>query len=177
MPLGVASLPVLNALLNAVSALLLAGGHAFVRRIEAHMLGAFGVSVGYLPLRYFAGMTRFAGQGVGAPSPFYDGCDLGGIPRTGLPPLCGPLPRSRHARPRKQGGGRKGFPWRAGARQGRAQGTGYGRWSFPRPDASPPALDASSLGSVSAVTTRFRLKRRSRLLPLRNPVVAGHHSL
>ena len=56
MPLGVASLPVLNALLNAVGALLLAGGHAFVRsrRIEAHMLGAFGVSVGYLTLRYFA---------------------------------------------------------------------------------------------------------------------------
>jgi hypothetical protein len=64
MPLGVASLPVLNALLNAVSALLLAGGHAFVRsrQIEAHMLGAFGVSVGYLTLRSFAGMTHFAGH-------------------------------------------------------------------------------------------------------------------
>ncbi len=68
----VAILPALNAVLNGLSALLLAGGYVCVRRrhISAHrrcMLSAFGVSTlflaCYLVLRGLAGMTRFAGVG------------------------------------------------------------------------------------------------------------------
>jgi len=71
MPLT-AILPAVNAALNALSACLLIGGYACIRRGRraAHqrcMLAAFLVSVlfltSYLTLRYFAGMTRFEGQG------------------------------------------------------------------------------------------------------------------
>lgn len=67
-----AILPAVNAALNALSACLLIGGYACIRRGRraAHqrcMLAAFFVSVlflaSYLTLRYFAGMTRFEGQG------------------------------------------------------------------------------------------------------------------
>lgn len=67
-----AILPAVNAALNALSACLLIGGYACIRRGRraAHqrcMLAAFLVSVlflaSYLTLRYFAGMTRFEGQG------------------------------------------------------------------------------------------------------------------
>lgn len=72
MRFAVAYLPALNAVLNAVSAILLVAGYSFVRRrrVAEHrrcMLSAFGASsvflIGYLTLRYFAGMTRFMGQG------------------------------------------------------------------------------------------------------------------
>jgi putative membrane protein len=72
MPLPIAYLPALNAALNAVSAILLATGYLFIhrRRVREHkrcMLSAFVTScvflVSYLTLRYYAGMTRFAGQG------------------------------------------------------------------------------------------------------------------
>jgi len=72
MPIPVAYLPALNAALNAASAILLAAGYLFIRRrrVAEHkrcMLSAFGTStiflVSYLTLRYFAGMTRFTGQG------------------------------------------------------------------------------------------------------------------
>ncbi len=65
-------LPTLNALLNATSACLLVAGYRFIRqkRVAAHrrsMLAAFATSalflIGYLLLRYFAGITRFTGQG------------------------------------------------------------------------------------------------------------------
>jgi putative membrane protein len=67
-----AILPAVNAALNALSACLLIGGYACIRRGRrgAHqrcMLSAFLVSIlflaGYLTLRYLAGMTRFGGQG------------------------------------------------------------------------------------------------------------------
>jgi uncharacterized membrane protein YozB (DUF420 family) len=67
-----AILPAVNAALNALSACLLIGGYACIRRGRraAHqrcMLAAFLVSIlflaSYLTLRYFAGMTRFEGQG------------------------------------------------------------------------------------------------------------------
>ncbi len=67
-----AILPAVNAALNALSACLLIGGYACIRRGRraAHqrcMLAAFLVSVlflaSYLTLRYVAGMTRFEGQG------------------------------------------------------------------------------------------------------------------
>ena len=72
MPLAVTSLPLINAVLNAASALLLITGYSFIkrRRIAEHrrcMLSAFGASslflAGYLTLRYLAGMTHFTGQG------------------------------------------------------------------------------------------------------------------
>jgi uncharacterized membrane protein YozB (DUF420 family) len=65
-------LPALNAVLNALSALLLVSGYVCIRRrqITAHkrcMLAAFGVSTlfltCYLILRFVAGMTHFTGQG------------------------------------------------------------------------------------------------------------------
>ena len=71
MPLS-AILPAVNAALNALSACLLIGGYACIRRGRraAHqrcMLAAFLVSIlflaSYLTLRYLAGMTRFEGQG------------------------------------------------------------------------------------------------------------------
>jgi uncharacterized membrane protein YozB (DUF420 family) len=61
-----------NALLNGTSALLLVTGYLLIRRrrVSAHracMLAAFVASAvflaSYLTLRYYAGMTRFTGQG------------------------------------------------------------------------------------------------------------------
>jgi putative membrane protein len=72
MPRLIAYLPALNAALNAASAILLATGYLFIqqRRVRGHkrcMLSAFVIScvflVSYLTLRYYAGMTRFTGQG------------------------------------------------------------------------------------------------------------------
>lgn len=72
MRLSIADLPALNATLNGSSAILLIIGYAFIRRrrIAAHklcMLAAFASStlflISYLTLRYYAGMTTFAGQG------------------------------------------------------------------------------------------------------------------
>lgn len=72
MPVPIAYLPASNAGLNAASAILLVAGYFFIRRRMATghkrcMLSAFGTSaaflLGYLTLRYFAGMTRFTGQG------------------------------------------------------------------------------------------------------------------
>ncbi len=68
----IAILPTLNALLNATSAVLLIAGYLFIRRrkVTSHkicMLLAFVASclflISYLTLRYYAGMTRFTGQG------------------------------------------------------------------------------------------------------------------
>jgi uncharacterized membrane protein YozB (DUF420 family) len=68
----VSVLPTLNALLNGTSALLLVTGYLLIRRrrVSAHracMLAAFVASAvflaSYLTLRYYAGMTRFTGQG------------------------------------------------------------------------------------------------------------------
>jgi putative membrane protein len=70
--LDVSALPALNALLNALSAALLVLGYVFIRRrrIGAHltaMLGAFGVSAGFLAsyviYHYHAGSRPFTGQG------------------------------------------------------------------------------------------------------------------
>ena len=72
MPLPIAYLPALNAALNTVSAILLVTGYLSIRRrrVQEHkrcMLSAFATScvflVSYLTLRYYAGMTRFAGHG------------------------------------------------------------------------------------------------------------------
>jgi putative membrane protein len=79
MLLRVQDLPALNAILNGTSALLLLSGYLCIRRkkIAAHracMLSAFVVSalflISYLTLRYFAGMTRFTGQGWIRPAYF-----------------------------------------------------------------------------------------------------------
>lgn len=68
----ISALPTVNALLNGTSAVLLVSGYLLIRRrrVAAHracMLAAFVVStiflVSYLTLRYYAGMTRFTGQG------------------------------------------------------------------------------------------------------------------
>lgn len=68
----VAALPTVNALLNGTSALLLVTGYLLIRRrrVTAHkvcMITAFVTStiflVSYVTLRYYAGMTRFGGQG------------------------------------------------------------------------------------------------------------------
>ena len=65
-------LPALNAALNATSAVLLVMGYLHIRRkdVVGHkrcMLSGFATStlflVSYLVLRYYAGMTRFTGQG------------------------------------------------------------------------------------------------------------------
>jgi len=65
-------LPTLNALLNATSAVLLIAGYLCIRRrkVTGHklcMLAAFVTSslflTSYLILRYYAGMSRFTGQG------------------------------------------------------------------------------------------------------------------
>lgn len=72
MPVPVAILPALNAALNATSAILLVTGYLFIRKrkVAEHklcMVSAFATScvflVSYLTLRYYAGMTRFTGQG------------------------------------------------------------------------------------------------------------------
>ncbi len=74
-----AYLPALNAVLNASSAILLVIGYVFIRRRQtaAHkrcMLSACAASafflMGYLTLRYYAGMTRFTGQGWIRPAYF-----------------------------------------------------------------------------------------------------------
>jgi len=70
--MDVTKLPTLNALLNATSAVLLIAGYLCIRRrkVTGHkicMLSAFVTSslflTSYLILRYYAGMTRFTGQG------------------------------------------------------------------------------------------------------------------
>jgi putative membrane protein len=70
--MDVATLPTVNALLNATSAVLLVIGYLFIRRrkVTSHkicMVSAFVASclflISYLTLRYYAGMTRFTGQG------------------------------------------------------------------------------------------------------------------
>ena len=70
--MDVTTLPTVNALLNATSAVLLVVGYLFIRRrkVTSHkicMLSAFVASclflISYLTLRYYAGMTRFTGQG------------------------------------------------------------------------------------------------------------------
>ena len=71
-PALISALPAVNAILNGTSALLLVSGYLLIRRrkVTAHracMVTAFAVStiflMSYLTLRYYAGMTRFAGQG------------------------------------------------------------------------------------------------------------------
>lgn len=71
-PAVIAALPTVNAALNATSAVLLVTGYLLIRqhRVSAHracMLAAFVTStaflVSYLTLRYYAGMTRFTGEG------------------------------------------------------------------------------------------------------------------
>ena len=71
-PAVISALPAVNAILNGTSALLLVSGYLLIRRrkVTAHracMVTAFVVStiflMSYLTLRYYAGMTRFAGQG------------------------------------------------------------------------------------------------------------------
>jgi putative membrane protein len=68
----ISALPTVNALLNGTSAVLLVSGYLLIRRrrVSAHrvcMLAAFVASAvflaSYLTLRYYAGMTRFSGQG------------------------------------------------------------------------------------------------------------------
>lgn len=70
--LPISSLPKVNAVLNAISAVFLVSGYIFIRRrnIAAHkrcMLTAFVAStiflVSYLTYHYQAGMKRFTGQG------------------------------------------------------------------------------------------------------------------
>jgi putative membrane protein len=77
--LSIEDLPALNASLNGTSAALLVIGFLCIRRgkIAAHracMLSAFVVStiflISYLTLRYYAGMTRFTGQGWIRPTYF-----------------------------------------------------------------------------------------------------------
>jgi putative membrane protein len=72
MLLRIEDLPTLNAVLNGTSAVLLLCGYLCIRRkkISGHracMLSAFAVStlflISYLTLRYYAGMTRFTGEG------------------------------------------------------------------------------------------------------------------
>jgi len=71
-PAVISALPAVNAILNGTSALLLVSGYLLIRRrkVTAHkacMVTAFVVStiflMSYLTLRYYAGMTTFAGQG------------------------------------------------------------------------------------------------------------------
>jgi len=71
-PALVSALPTVNALLNGTSALLLVTGYLLIRRrrVTGHkicMVTAFLTStiflMSYLTLRYYAGMTRFSGQG------------------------------------------------------------------------------------------------------------------
>ncbi len=70
--ISIATLPHLNASLNATSALLLATGYLLIRRrkITAHtvcmgiaFLTSVAFLISYLTLRYYAGMTAFPGQG------------------------------------------------------------------------------------------------------------------
>ncbi|MCI0371251.1 MAG: DUF420 domain-containing protein [candidate division NC10 bacterium] len=70
--ISISDLPVVNAYLNATSAILLIVGYLCIRRRKdlAHkvcMGTAFATStiflISYLILRYYAGMSRFAGQG------------------------------------------------------------------------------------------------------------------
>ena len=70
--LALADLPVLNAVLNAISAILLSAGYRFIRRrqITAHkrcMLAACATSafflISYLTYHYYVGSMPFRGQG------------------------------------------------------------------------------------------------------------------
>ncbi len=70
--ISISDLPLLNASLNAASALLLAAGYVLIRRrkITAHtvcmgvaFLTSIAFLISYLTLRYYAGMTTFPGQG------------------------------------------------------------------------------------------------------------------
>ena len=70
--ISISDLPAVNASLNATSAILLIVGYLCIwrRKVLAHkvcMGTAFVISIlfliSYLTLRYYAGMTRFAGQG------------------------------------------------------------------------------------------------------------------
>lgn len=79
MLLRIEQLPALNAILNGTSAALLLCGYLCIRRkkIAAHracMVSAFAVSalflISYLTLHYYAGMTRFTGQGWIRPAYF-----------------------------------------------------------------------------------------------------------
>jgi uncharacterized membrane protein YozB (DUF420 family) len=79
MLLRIEDLPALNAVLNGTSAVLLLCGYLCIRRknITGHracMLSAFAVStlflISYLTLRYYAGMTRFTGEGWIRPTYF-----------------------------------------------------------------------------------------------------------
>lgn len=71
-PSVLSALPMVNAILNGTSALLLFTGYLFIRRrkVTAHkicMLSAFVISIifliSYVTLRYFAGFTSFTGHG------------------------------------------------------------------------------------------------------------------
>jgi putative membrane protein len=73
------ALPAINAALNATSALLLTAGWAAIRRRRVHlhracMVAAFATSVlffaSYLTYHFFAGSTRFPGQGWVRPAYF-----------------------------------------------------------------------------------------------------------
>lgn len=70
--ISISDLPAVNASLNATSAILLIVGYLCIRRrkVLAHKLcmgTAFATSIlfliSYLTLRYYAGLTRFAGEG------------------------------------------------------------------------------------------------------------------
>lgn len=70
--LDLSGLPLLNAILNGASSILLASGYIFIRRrqVKRHrfcMLSAFGLSalflISYVIYHAFAGSTRFTGQG------------------------------------------------------------------------------------------------------------------
>jgi uncharacterized membrane protein YozB (DUF420 family) len=78
--IAVADLPALNAILNTISAVLLACGYAFIRRrrIAAHracMVGALVVSAvfltSYLIYHYHVGSVRFTGEGWIRPVYFF----------------------------------------------------------------------------------------------------------
>lgn len=69
----ISELPTLNAILNSISAILLATGYFFIRRknIKAHralMTSAFVTStlflISYLTYHYYHGSTKFQGQGA-----------------------------------------------------------------------------------------------------------------
>jgi putative membrane protein len=71
--MSISDLPTLNAILNSISAALLAIGFLFIRRknIKAHracMIGAFATStlflISYLIYHYNHGATNFSGQGI-----------------------------------------------------------------------------------------------------------------
>lgn len=79
-PQAIASLPALNAALNALSAVFLIGGYRAIRRanVSLHvrfMLGALASSalffISYVVYHYYHGDTKFAGQGAVRPVYFF----------------------------------------------------------------------------------------------------------